>query len=79
MATISLRRLIFTITPIGSLNKGTTFELQAHSLTSTQSEPWALPTTWSFNFMFILLSSPFPRSATLLSISQEYLALQGTP
>lgn len=35
------------MTPIDSLNKDIVFELQAHSSTSTQSEPWALPTTWS--------------------------------
>ena len=35
------------MTPIDSLDKDIVFESQAHFSTSTQSEPWALPTTWS--------------------------------
>ncbi|KAG9438555.1 hypothetical protein H6P81_021506 [Aristolochia fimbriata] len=69
----------------GFLNQATAYESPAHSSTGTRSEINSLlPLLGSSRFHVLFHSpmgvlSPFPHGTTSLSVTQEYLALQGGP
>ena len=69
-----------------SLNQATAYESPAHSSTGTRSEitfpSHCLGAQHGFTFYFTThwgFFSPFPHGTTSLSVTQEYLALQGGP
>ncbi|KAL2975252.1 hypothetical protein AAZX31_14G150600 [Glycine max] len=73
------------IASVVSLNQATTYESPAHSSTGTWSESRASShCLGAYGFMFYFTPrwgffSPFPHGTTSLSVTQEYLALQGGP
>ncbi|KAK8937169.1 hypothetical protein KSP39_PZI012456 [Platanthera zijinensis] len=70
---------------VDSLNQATAYESPAHSSTDTQSEiTFSSHCLGAHGFMFYFTPRwgfflPFPHSTTLLSVTQQYLALQGGP
>ncbi|KAL4185794.1 hypothetical protein AMTRI_Chr10g232500 [Amborella trichopoda] len=70
---------------MGSLNQATAYESSTHSSTCMQSEiKFSSHCLGAHGFMFYFTPrwgffSPFPHGTTSLSVTQEYLALQGGP